>query len=63
MSEVYITIRMTREEALKRGLLTCKNCGLPENNHFDWGMRPCAHDDKCKAYTEVARYGVLVEAQ
>jgi len=56
-----ITIRFTRKEALELGLLVCENCGYPENNHFSFGKKPCAHDSKCKEYKEVVRYGKLVK--
>jgi|APFre7841882654_1041346.scaffolds.fasta_scaffold31242_6 hypothetical protein len=55
-----ITIRLTRKEARELGLLVCGNCGYPENNHFSWGKKPCAHDPKCKEYKEVARRGKIV---
>ena len=51
---------MTRQEALEQGLLSCDNCGYPINNHFGDGG-PCAHDDSCKAYKEVAKVGKLVK--
>lgn len=56
-----VTIQMSREEALKFGLLTCGNCFWPENNHWDYGARLCAHTDDCKGYKEVARVGKLVK--
>ncbi len=62
MKKTY-TIRLTREEALQQGLLTCE-CGHPINNHFDFSAldrkyKPCAHC-KCKDYKEVARIGELI---
>jgi hypothetical protein len=56
-----VTIKMSREDALKFGLLTCGNCYWPPNNHFDFGDRTCAHDSECKGYKEVARVGKLVK--
>lgn len=57
----YVTLRMTREEALILGLLTC-TCGHPVNNHFlpsvRGGVRPCAHC-ACSCYHEKARVGEL----
>jgi hypothetical protein len=60
-----LTFRFTRKRALELGLLTCGNCGWPENNHFsfaaaghpigDHGKGPCAHDNTCKSYREVQR--------
>jgi hypothetical protein len=63
-----IHFEMSRKDALKQGLLTCGNCGYPENNHFDFsalGMekRPCAHDKTCKNYREVARVGQIVKSK
>jgi hypothetical protein len=55
----YVTIRMTREDALAYGLLKCGTCGYPENNHFDGGG--CAHDPMCKKYKEVARREKIVK--
>ncbi len=52
------TLKMTRERALSLGLLTCK-CGHPDNNHFAWGSRPCAHC-KCKSLRETAKSGITV---
>jgi hypothetical protein len=55
---VKIRLEMTREQALEHGLLTCE-CTHPENNHFDFDERPCAHCD-CKSYRERARVGKLL---
>lgn len=52
----YVTIRMTRTQALERGLLTCR-CGHPANNHFSGGC--CAHC-LCSSYREKALIGTLV---
>lgn len=60
LSEVII-IKMTRKEALEHGLLNCKHCRLPVNNHFDWGERKCAHDSNCPGYEEKARVGTLIK--
>lgn len=41
-----ITLQMTVRRARELGLLTCKNCRWPENNHFSWGkeaVRPRQH--------------------
>ena len=57
-------IKMTREQALQFGLLTCKNCGLPPNNHFGNGKPggKCAHRE-CPGYEEKARVGRLVRGR
>jgi len=57
----FLKFKMTRRQALRWGLLTCGNCGYPENNHFDGGAGDhgkggCAHDSSCRAYREVARH-------
>lgn len=55
----YYHFRMTKEQAMALGLLTC-TCGHPENNHFismkknGEHIMGCAHC-KCAKYTEVAR--------
>ena len=54
------TFKMTRGDANKLGLLICK-CGWPENNHFDFGNRPCAHSTACRGYEEIARRGRLIK--
>lgn len=41
--------------ARKVGLLTCKHCGYPQNNHFDWAPYTCAHDGSCPGYKEGIR--------
>lgn len=56
-----VIFRMTRDQALRAGLLVCKSCGWPENNHFDHGDRKCAHHRGCTGYVDAARYGTLVE--
>lgn len=56
-------IKLTREEALKYGLLSCKHCGLPPNNHFDWGKKLCAHKKDCPGYEEKARVGTLIRSK
>lgn len=55
--DTVVTITMTRQQALKQGLLTC-TCGHPENNHFDHNGS-CAHCSFCKKYTEVSKVGTL----
>lgn len=48
-------INIDREELLKFGMLVCKHCGWPPNNHFDWDHKPCAHDKNCPGYEEKLR--------
>lgn len=54
-------IEFTRDAALRAGLLMCKHCKLPPNNHFGNGKRggKCAHQ-KCPGYEETARGGKLI---
>lgn len=59
MKNEYVTIKFTRREAHALGLLFCA-CGYPENNHFDFGKRLCAHTNRCKGYKEVPKLGTLV---
>lgn len=47
------TYTITRDQAMKAGLLVCKHCGWPENNHFKGGT--CAHDGTCPGYEETLR--------
>ena len=56
-------IQLTRDEALMYGLLTCKHCGLPPNNHFGNGKPggSCAHRKDCPGYEEISRVGRIVE--
>ena len=53
-------IRLTRDQALQWGLLVCKHCNLPPNNHFDDGKKKCATDRNCPGYEEKARVGELL---
>lgn len=53
-----ITIRYSRENALKLGLLICE-CGYPPNNHFGY-TGACAHND-CKKYKEIANGGTIIK--
>ncbi len=52
---------LTLEEAARYGLLSC-TCGHPENNHFEFHDRPCAHCG-CQKYIVTARVGKLVDSQ
>lgn len=56
-TEAAITLRMTRLEALRLGLIYCESCGYPPNNHFlDQPEKLCAHTSKCTGYVEKVRY-------
>lgn len=55
-----VTIKMSRDEALKLGLLLCE-CGWPPNSHFDFGAKKCAHNLLCNGYKEKARAGKIVK--
>lgn len=47
-----VKVIMTRGQALKLGIVHCKHCGYPPNNHFDFGDKACAHDESCPGYEE-----------
>lgn len=49
-----LLFHMTRNDALKLGLLHCK-CGHAHTQHFEHEDSPCAHCD-CEAYTEVSPF-------
>lgn len=51
--EEVLTLKLTRKRAATLGLLHCKHCGLPPNNHFNWAPYKCAHDPNCTGYEEV----------
>ena len=53
-----LTLTMTKKRAQELGLLTC-TCGHPENNHFEHGVRPCAHCP-CPKFEQVGIKGVEV---
>lgn len=53
-------VKFTREELLQLGLLVCKHCGWPPNNHFDFGKKECAHNKSCPGYEDKLRVGKLV---
>jgi len=48
---------MSEKRALELGLIFCRNCPHPPNNHFDFGKKPCAHC-KCIAFEMGSRDGV-----
>ena len=53
-------IEITRKQALAYGLLTCKHCLFPPNNHFGNGERggKNAHVD-CPGYEEESTIGKI----
>jgi hypothetical protein len=36
-------VSLTMSEAEKLGIVKCKHCGYPRNNHFENGKGTCAH--------------------
>ena len=38
------------DEAKVLGIVRCKHCCYPPNNHFDFGKKKCAHNNKCPGY-------------
>lgn len=56
-----VTIKFTKEEVDQMGLLTCKSCGYPENNHWEFAPRTCAHTRECTGWKPEARYGKIVK--
>lgn len=54
-----ITIRLDRKDALELGLLVCI-CGWPENNHYSFERRKCAHNSNCQGFKEVAKRGKMI---
>ena len=57
-----IILEITRREAKEFGLLICE-CGWPENNHFKFGRKKCAHDLSCTGYKEVSRIGKILRSR
>lgn len=62
MANDDVVIKFTRQEAKELGLLIC-TCGWPENNHFAFEERKCAHSHLCKGYKEVPKRGKFVKEQ
>lgn len=58
-----IIIQMTDDEAKAFGLIVCAHCSYPEHNHFDSGVRLCAHDKSCPGFELKAKVGKLIEMQ
>lgn len=48
-------VKMTKAQAKALGILYCKHCLCPPNNHFGDGRKggKCAHDNNCPGYEEV----------
>jgi hypothetical protein len=53
---------MSRKKARELGILVCE-CGYPENNHFSFGKRTCAHTKVCTGYKEKATKGIELVPQ
>lgn len=58
-----ITIEFSMKEALELGLIVCRSCGWPPNNHFDFGKRICAHSSSCEGFKATARKGKVLSKQ
>jgi len=48
----YYRVKVSRERGLTLGVIRCKHCRLPPNNHFDFPPYTCAHRT-CPGYEEV----------
>lgn len=60
MNKQTILLEISREDALRIGLLCCEHCNWPPNNHFGFEPFKCAHDSMCPGYKERARIGKIV---
>ncbi len=61
MKTIY-AVKLTKDEALKLGIVHCKNCGYPPNNHFmDQLKKLCAHDKSCTGYVERFSMGAPIK--
>jgi hypothetical protein len=38
------------DQAKRVGIVVCKHCGYPPNNHFSENKGSCAHDNACPGY-------------
>lgn len=54
-------IKMTLAQAKALGIVYCRNCPHPWNNHFDFGKKPCAHCS-CKQYKREIRLPIVDDA-
>lgn len=45
-------VSLTMQEAREAGIVVCKHCAWPPNNHFGNGEEggKCAHDNRCPGY-------------
>lgn len=60
MSAKYV-VQLTMDDCKKLGIVVCKNCGYPPNNHWSETTNivsgsACAHAP-CKGYEPKFRYG------
>lgn len=46
-----LLIKMTLKQAKMLGIVRCKHCGYPPNNHFTHGKKVCAHAP-CPGYEQ-----------
>lgn len=58
-------VKLTMDQAKALGIVVCKHCGWPPNNHFDFTFNgkkmPCAHDNTCPGYEARFRTGKAIE--
>jgi hypothetical protein len=52
-------VSLTMREATQLGIVTCKHCGLPRNNHFSHGKKVCAHRP-CQGYEPMFTVGTPI---
>lgn len=52
-------VTLSRKEAEAFGLIVCKHCHWPQNNHFVFVPRKCAHDPECPGFEPVLNKKVL----
>ena len=50
-NDEMITVTMTLDQAKKLGIVFCKNCSHPWNNHFEWDEQPCTRCE-CRCYVQ-----------
>jgi hypothetical protein len=58
----YVTIKMTRDDALKLGLLCC-SCGHAPDNHYDDEVGSCFFCYDCKKYNEEPKRGKIIKVK
>lgn len=59
MADVKPFLVLSMGDAKRLGLLVCVHCWYPENNHFDFAPRKCAHDSTCPGYQETSKVGTI----